>query len=104
MDVVRASISQLDSKIKDMKFDIKAFNKYVVLQVEKLTAYGVVCTNLLCILFKAYKAVSDMEMAQQINAFYLQYATGSMLVPGDAVASDSMMMTKWKRHSINDLK
>jgi hypothetical protein len=66
MDVIRASISHLDSKIKDMKFDVKAFNKYVVLQVDKITAYGIICMELLSNLFKAYKAVPDMEMSQQI--------------------------------------
>jgi hypothetical protein len=68
-------IAKLDNKIKDLKFDIKAFNAYVQTQVNALLAHGVQCTELLTNLFFAYGQVQDSEFEQHVRMFFFRYTT-----------------------------
>jgi hypothetical protein len=69
VDTMRRTISRLDDRIKELKFDIKAFNEYVGAQVNSLRAHGVQCTKLLTNVFPAYKQVQDAAFAQQVGYF-----------------------------------
>jgi hypothetical protein len=73
VDTIRCTISHLDDRIKELKFDIKSFNEYVWAQVSSLSAHGVQFTELLTNIFSAYKQVQDAELSQQVGYFYFQH-------------------------------
>jgi hypothetical protein len=77
VDTIRKAISKLDDKIKEMKFDIKAFNTYVQTQVNALNAHGIECTELVTNLFAAYKQVPDNEFLQHVQMYYFQYTSAN---------------------------
>jgi hypothetical protein len=52
--LIRRSIGRLDDKLKELKYNIKAFNQYVEMQVSTLTAYNFKCEELIPNLFMAY--------------------------------------------------
>jgi hypothetical protein len=76
IDTIRKSIAKLDDKIKEQKFDIKAFNAYV--QVNALLAHGIQCTELLTNLFAAYNQVQDPEFQQHVRLYYFQYTSATI--------------------------
>jgi hypothetical protein len=75
MDTIGKSIAKLDNKIKDLKYDIKAFNAYVQTQVNALLAHGVQCMALLTNLFSAFGQVQDSEFEQHVCMFFFPYIT-----------------------------
>jgi hypothetical protein len=68
----------LDDKIKEMKFYIKAFNTYVLTQVNAMNAHGVQCLELSTNLFAAYGQVQDAEFEQHVQMYYFQYTSASL--------------------------
>jgi hypothetical protein len=77
VDTIRKSISRLDDKIKEMKFDIKVFNTYVKTQVNALQAHGIEYSELITNLFSAYKEVPD-EFLHHVQMYYFQYTSANM--------------------------
>jgi hypothetical protein len=71
--MVRRSIGKLDDKIRELKYDIKAFNQYVEMQVYTLTAYNYKCEELVPNLFTAYMAFKDDEFLHLVRMHYFQH-------------------------------
>jgi hypothetical protein len=79
--VIRKTISKLDEKIKELKYDIKGFNQFVEMQVSALAAHGHKCEELINNLFSAYLAVKDEEFLQLVCMYFFQHEQSQE--PGD---------------------
>jgi hypothetical protein len=60
-------VLSLNSKVIELKCDLKAFNQQVLQLEHALSAYGEYIDKLMANLFKAYKRVHDEEVLQFIS-------------------------------------
>jgi hypothetical protein len=98
VDTIRKSISKLDDKIKEMKFDIKLFNTYVKTQVNALLAHGIECTELITNLFSAYKEVPDDEFLHHVQMYYFQYTSANMRGQAQDLTNEIMVVLEQNFH------
>jgi hypothetical protein len=98
VDTIRKSISKLDDKIKEMKFDIKNFNTYVKTQVNALLAHGIECTELITNLFSAYKEVPDDEFLHHVQMYYFQYTSANMRGQAQDLTNEIMTVLEQTYH------
>jgi hypothetical protein len=98
VDTIRKAIAKLDEKIKEFKFDIKAFNAYVQTQVNLLAAHGIQCTELLTNLFSAYNQVQDAEFAQHVRLYYFQYTSASIRGQNVDITREMMLAMEQNYH------
>lgn len=98
VDNIRKSIAKLDEKIKELKFDIKAFNAYVLTQVNAMNAHGVQCPELLTNLFTAYGQVQDPEFEQHVRMYYFQYTNASLRGQEQDLTREMMLAMEQNYH------
>jgi hypothetical protein len=91
-------IARLDDKIKELKFDIKAFNAYVLTQVNAINAHGVLCPELLTNLFTAYKQVQDAEFEQQDCMYFFQYTSATLCGQEQDLTREVMLAMEQNYH------
>lgn len=98
VDTICKSISKLDDTIKEMKFDIEAFNTYVKTQVNALLAHGIECSELITNLFSAYKEVRDDEFLHHVQMYYFQYTSANMRGQVDDLSNEIMTVLEQSYH------
>jgi hypothetical protein len=98
VDTIQKAISRLDDKIKELKFDIKAFNAYVKVQVNSLAAHGIQCTELLTNLFAAYSQVQDAEFAQHVRLYYFNYTSSHLRGQPQDITNELMLAMEQNYH------
>ena len=84
---IRTKLSNLDTYIPTVNSDIGAFNQYVKLLIQSLTARNQSTSDLLINLFKGYGAVSDEEFRGWLNRKQEAHEEGKEITP------DELMMT-----------
>jgi hypothetical protein len=92
VSMIRRTIGKLDDKIKEYKFDIKAFNHYVEMQVASLAAHSVKCDELIPNLFTSYLTVKDEEFLQLVRMHYFQHEQSN------AVGNPTSIMKSIENH------
>jgi hypothetical protein len=70
---IRNNICRLDDEMKELKFDIKAFNHYVNIQVAALAAHNQKCEELMPRLFASYLSVKDDAFSHYVRLHHFQY-------------------------------
>jgi hypothetical protein len=98
VDNIQKSIAKLDEKIKELKFDIKAFNAYVLTQVNAMNAHGVQFPELLTNLFTAYGQVQDLEFEQHVRMYYFQYTSASLRGQEQDLTREMMLAMEQNYH------
>jgi hypothetical protein len=98
VDTIRKAVSKLDDKIKELKFDIKAFNTYVQTQVNALSAHGIECTELITNLFSAFKQVPDNKFLQHAQMYYFQYTSANMRGQNQDITVELMLVMEQTYH------
>jgi hypothetical protein len=82
VSALRNDVSSLDSKIIELKCDLRSFNQHVLQLEHSLAAHGERIDELMPNLFKAYKQVHDEEFLQFIRTheFHWHATTGGVVV------------------------
>jgi hypothetical protein len=91
-------IAKLDIKIKELKFDIKAFNAYALTQVNSMNAHGVQYLELLTNMFTAYGQVQDQEFEQHVQMYYFQYTSASLRGQEQNLTQEMMLAMEQNYH------
>ena len=73
---LRENLNNLEAKMLDVSYDIKAFNQYVTSQVEQLIARGETSSDLLINVFAAFLAVPDKKFVEYIEKQKSKYNEG----------------------------
>jgi hypothetical protein len=78
---IRENLHELPAKIKELDYNIQAFNDYVKVQVTDLAAGGQETTDLLVYLFLSYESVKDDDFQQYIKRKKEEYDEGTPITP-----------------------
>jgi len=90
---IRRTLSELDDYMTSVDHNVTAFNEFVRLQLDALTARGESSSDVMVNLFKGYLAAPDKEFAAYIKQKKNDYEEGQDLQEGDLM---TMAENKYK--------